>query len=97
MLDTQKYENDEIVRFEVQAKNHTFLIDCNRPALVKKKLAHHCLGVEFGGGEVPGLVLCGAAAGDKAHDQLDRSTLSNIYYIFLILVVWSRWNSHPFY
>jgi len=36
----RKYLTVDTERFEVKAKNHTFLFDCNRPALSKNNLEH---------------------------------------------------------
>jgi len=36
----RKYFTDDMERFEVRAKNHTFLFDCNRPGLLKMALEH---------------------------------------------------------
>ena len=36
----RKYLTADMERFEVRAKNHTFLFDCNRPALSKENLGH---------------------------------------------------------
>jgi len=68
MLVTQKYESDDSERFEVRAKNHTFLIDCNRPALVKKKLEHIPWEWNLVAGKCPGWFFEEDAAGNKTDD-----------------------------
>lgn len=35
------YLMSDLERWEVRARNHTFLIDCNRPAMAKKNLEHY--------------------------------------------------------
>jgi|GEM_PF-3659720 len=36
----RKYLMSDMERWEIKAKNHTFLLDCNRPLLAKKNLEH---------------------------------------------------------
>jgi hypothetical protein len=36
----QMLANDEIERYEVRAKNHTFIFDVNRPAMIAKGQKH---------------------------------------------------------
>jgi hypothetical protein len=55
LLVTLKYENDNSERYEVRAKNHTFLLDCNRPEMAKKKLEHLQWEWKLVAGNCPGL------------------------------------------
>jgi len=56
LLVTLKYQNESIERFEVRAKNHTFLIDCNRPAMAKQGLQHLQWEWKLVAGQCPGWI-----------------------------------------
>ena len=54
---TQMIANDEMERYMVRAANHTFLLDTNRPAMIKANQGHLQWEWKLVGGVCPGYFL----------------------------------------